>query len=461
MLESSRALAVLAEAADGWAVRLSDDDLRSPADGVAAGIVRHNPTRELMSAMRSVDSVRELARELHIDLDRAAEAYGLAERTAEAATDLGSSIAGYSIGAAAPFIAALLMGALPSLALAFGFASLMAGSPRGAIDAASRWGAANAGALRNPAVVAMVRQVVSGTDDAMLGAARVPFPLARVLGDRSSGAFGVHGAAGTIVALAGPRALTETPVSVDRVQSGRAAAPDGFTDLARRIPTNGPGAPQVRIERYDVGEGRPHWVVYAGGTVDASFTPTDEPWDDTSNLQGVAGLDPASARAANAALQAAGAQPGDAVLPVGYSQGGIVATDIATAGVYQSPELVTFGSPTGQVAIPHGTIDVAVEHRDDVIPALGGGPRSVEQGGLDRVLVQRTAFADTPPVDDTPLAAHHIGVYAQTAAQMDASSDPRLSGARDTLDDFTGGRDADVTMWRAERISSAGSGDAR
>jgi pimeloyl-ACP methyl ester carboxylesterase len=268
--------------------------------------------------------------------------------------------------------------------------------------------------------------------------------------------FGVHGAASTVIALAGPRALKETPVTVRNVSSQASVAPPtGFRDLATRIPSNGAGDPQVRIERYDTGAGRPRWVVYAGGTIDQGFVPDGEPWDDTSNLRGVAEQNAASVRAAQDALRAAGAEPGDAVLPVGYSQGGIVATDLATRGDYAVQELVTFGSPTGQMDVPASVTDVAVEHRDDIIPALGGEPRSADQGGLNRILVQRTTYATPPPIDGSPLEAHHIGVYTQTAAQMDASTDPRLTGARHTLAEFTQGAPAEVTMWRADRVNPA------
>ncbi|MEO8907553.1 MAG: hypothetical protein ABI310_05690, partial [Microbacteriaceae bacterium] len=407
----------------------------------------------VLRAQRAVQGARELSSELAGNLDRAAEAYGRVERAAAAAAETGGSLAAYALGASAPLIALLMAASLPGWVVAFGGASLITGSPATTARGLSRWLAAHQGLLRNPAVVSFVRQAVSATDSAILGAVGVPYPVARALDDGATGLFGLRGAAATVVAFAGPVALNETPVTVSRVPtaSTRASAPAGFRDLAERVPSSTPGGPQVRVERYDVGAARPHWVVYVAGTVDTAFVPGSEPWDDTSNLNGVAGLSAGSVRATEQALQAAGAQPGDAVLPVGYSQGGIAATSLATSSQYSTPALVTFGSPTGGVGVPSGVTDVAVEHRDDLIPALGGNQRAA--GAESRILVERTSYDAPPPLDESPLVAHSLDNYAVTAKQMDASSDPRLIGARNALAAFTGGNEAQVSLWRGDRVA--------
>jgi pimeloyl-ACP methyl ester carboxylesterase len=476
ILKSGRELAALADRAQGWlraleaassvAPRVTSASALAASPASASAVVAlSDPGRHVFSAVRAVSLVETRSTELCGKLRRAAELYGWAERMAEGAAEQAGAVLGWNLGVAARLIGWLLLGALPGVVIGFGAASLITGSPRKALRGMGAgtkdWVRSHRGLLRNPAVVAFVRQAVSATDDGMLGFAGVPYPLARALDDRATGVFGVHGAAGTVIALAGPRALKETPVTVKNVSvQASVAPPTGFRDLAMRIPPNGAGDPQVRVERYDTGAGRPRWVVYAGGTIDQGFVPDDEPWDDTSNLNGVAEQNAASVRAAHDALRAAGAEPGDAVLPVGYSQGGIVATHLAGQGDYSVQELVTFGSPTGQMDVPATVTDVAVEHRDDIIPALGGEPRSADQGGLNRILVQRTTYDAPPPLDGSPLEAHHIGVYTETAAQMDASTDPRLTEARQTLADFTQGAPADVTMWRADRVGSAASADS-
>ncbi len=194
-------------------------------------------------------------------------------------------------------------------------------------------------------------------------------------------------------------------------------------------------------------------MIYLSGTIDPTIVATVEPWDDTSNLHGIAGADAGSVRAAMEALRIAGAQPGDPILPVGYSQGGIAATSIAVSGAYDTRGLVTFGSPTGQIPVPDGVRAVSVEHTDDLIPALGGLPLAAGKGGLDRLVVRQSSGASSS--DPRPLAAHDITGYGATGAQMDSSSDPRLVEARGSLEEFTGDSEAEVTFYRADRAPQA------
>ena len=265
--------------------------------------------------------------------------------------------------------------------------------------------------------------------------------------------------------LPGPE-LEETPVTVSPVRVGSrdaAAAPAGFTDLARRIPQAGDGSPQLRVERYELPGGEVHWIVYSAGTAEWSPVPGTDPWDLTSDVVGVAGGSAGSSRAAVLALKAAGWRPGEPVIPVGHSQGGIVATDLATSGLAATPLLVTFGSPTAGVRLPPGVTDVAVEHSDDPVPALGGSPRALAD---QRLLVREAAPApaSVPGQRTSALGAHAMSGYRQTAREMDASSDDRLAAARGTLRQFTGGQKAQVTFWRGERVSAGrpgGSGDGR
>jgi hypothetical protein len=249
-----------------------------------------------------------------------------------------------------------------------------------------------------------------------------------------------------VAAAPGPL-LDETDV---RVRLARppdvAAAPQGFTGLADRIPASETGDPQLRVERYDQPDGSRHWIVYATGTVDWGIVPGTEPWDDTSNVVGAAGGSAGSTRAALDALRAAGWRPGEPVLPVGHSQGGIVATGIAVSGVAPVPMLVTFGSPTAGAPVPGGVTDVAVEHSDDPVPALGGSPPPFD---ASRLVVREAAPAAQPAGG---LPAHALTGYRATAERMDEASDPRLVAARDQLRAYTGDRPGEVTMWRADRV---------
>ena len=392
LLDARRGLMRLAFGAGEVTTDLGRAALTPPAvdDAVAALVGR---------ARRELDAAAEQARRLADELERAAEEYGWAERAALAV----QQFLAFSLGPE------FLLGGTATLA---------------ALDAARPGGPD----FRDPELVAALRALADSLD---LGGLVV------------------------IAQLLPGRELQETPVTVTATHGdapARAAAPGGFADLARRIPSSGDGAPQLRIERYVLPGGVTHWIVYSAGTAEWGPVPSDDPWDLTSDVVGVAGGSAGSTRAALLALRAAGWEPGEPVIPVGHSQGGIVATSIAASGVAAVPLLVTFGSPTAGVPAPAGTLDVAVEHTDDVVPPLGGSPPAF----TDRRLVVREAA----PVSGSAggLAAHAMSGYGRTAAEMDASSDERLAAARSALRDFTGGRPAQVTLWRGDRVSPSVSG---
>lgn len=346
--------------------------------------------RELTDALREAES-------LAWEVEAAAEAYGWAERVALAQQELFARLAGPA-PEVADVVVALAINAAQHGATSFSDPRLVA-ALRGLADSVSL-----------PALILLVR------------------------------------------ALPGD-ALDETPVVAAQVPASAqhtAAPPGGFADLAKRVPEAQPGRPQVRVEKYVLPDGDRHWVVYSAGTIDWSLSPGAEPWDDTSNVVGVAGGSAGSTRAAMLALAQAGWKPGEPVVPVGHSQGGIVATAIATSGVAPAPMLVTFGSPTAGVRTPADTVDVAVEHTDDPVPSLGGSPRPVADA---RLLVTEAAPGVSPGAAGVP--AHAMSGYVQTAAEMDASTDPRLVSARASLADFTGGQTAEVTLWRGERVSGS------
>jgi hypothetical protein len=412
-------------------------------------------TPYIWAADRALADARDAAVRLRTALLSASAGYTEAERASLARSGWAADIAGVIAGGYAPAAIWGAIAALPMLAAAFGISGLIAGSPDRVVRGLGAYAVDHRGVLRDPRVVELTRRLVTGADDAILVAAGVPPLAALALDDRASGWYGLKGATRSVIGLAPGALLDETSVTVTPAGRSGGTAPTGYRELAQRIPASAPGAPQVRIERYDVGGPRPRWIVYVGGTVDTGFAPHGEPWDDTSNLGLIAGGDAASVRATREAMAAAGVRPGDAVLPVGYSQGGVVATDLVTGGDYDTSQLVTFGSPSGQLDVPQTVTDVALEHRDDIIPALGGEPLGGPEGA-DRIVVRRTTFEGAVPMDESPLAAHRMSEYELTAAAVDSSSDPRLVGAADQLRAFTDGAAASVTYWRADRVELSG-----
>jgi hypothetical protein len=473
LLEHATQLRRLRVSIDDWERALRSAPVlpadRTPAPQWMPG----DPEPCLLEAGAALHRAAELSSELSRALERAAENYGWVERTASGLSEASGAVVGWMAGTFAPVIVLWLLGPASLLAGGFALSTLVTGSPAASWRGLGSWISRQRGVLSDPAFVTFVRSLVSSADDTMLGFVGVPLPLALAVDDRGLRLFGVRGAARTVIGLAGHRALKETPVTVRQVPVAVAAVPAdsapadsvpaasapaasapplrGFGDLAGRIPPGGADAPQLRIEKYETSGAAPHWVVYCGGTVDTGLTATGEPWDNTSNIQGVAELNPSSVRATLQAMKDAGIKPGDPVLAVGYSQGGIVATDVIRQGGFTNAGLVTFGSPTGQMVVPAGVPNVAVEIREDLVPALGGEPRQADRGGLERIVVRRSIYEDRPPPTDEVLPAHNIRNYRETAAIMDASSEDRVAGMREAIVDFARGEKASVTLWRADR----------
>lgn len=458
MLEHARELSALAPQIEGWVVTLLSPAAQPPGTAPSPQWRADSPEVYMLAAHTALREAEEQAKQLASELNEAAEGYGRTERMIQQSSQFGGAVLGWVMGFASPMVLLAAVSAALSSAVGVLAATAFTGSPAATLKRLSLV-IRHSGILSNPMFVAFVRTTISSVDDGMLGAAHLPLPLALGLDDDATGWFGLRGAATAVVALAGPRLLKETAVTATPSGAAAAGGPPaagGFSDLAARIPPGGVGKPQVRIEKYLGDDGTPRWIVYAGGTVDGGFAATTEPFDDTSNVQGVAQLDPGSVRATLDALKQAGAEPGDAVLSVGYSQGGIVATDVVTRGGYTNAGLVTFGSPTGQMDVPPEVPNVAVEINNDMVPSLGGDPKDAQHGGLERTVVRRTIYDDThPPPADQWLPAHNIANYRDTARLMDASGDPRLNDMRSRIADFTDGRPPEVSMWRADRVPAA------
>lgn len=412
-------------------------------------------------ALAALQCAQEQCQRLREALRQAAEEYGAAEHTLDALFALCvESLAGLA-GLALPLLALASLAAVPALLLTGAAAQAFGVPPAQLTRGLGGLAAEHQGLLRDPRVIALVRAAISGADNALLAALGVSPGVAGLLDDRALGWFGLHGAAALAIGLAGPNALKETPVAVRRTGQMPTTAPSGFGDLAARVPAPAAGGSQVRIERYDV-RGEQRWIVYVGGTLDLALTPGREPWDNTSNLQGVARLDPASLRATQQAMEQAGVRPGEKVMAVGHSQGGIVATAIASDRRYAAAELVTFGSPTAGLAVP-GVTDVAVEHRDDIVPALGGVALHAGQGGLDRIVVRTLSEPGPIRPDAAPIDGHHMERYRDTARALDTAHDPRLTAAREKIVAFTASdaeKTGTATTWRGERFSPGGGGSA-
>lgn len=316
---------------------------------------------------------------------------------------------------------------------------------RGA-DAAERWLAGHRSILSDPRFVQFARVSIVSVDDLAAGAAGLPLPAVRMLGDDGLGILGLDTTVGAVAAGASVfGALRETPVRAVPVSSAPSTRADGFADRAARVPS---GSAQVRIDRYSAPGQPDRFELYLGGTADFSPMSGKEPWDLTSNISALSGEPSGAYRAVADALDQAGVEAQSPLVVTGYSQGGLVAAQLAASGNYDVRGLYTLGAPSGQVDVPRDVPWVAVEHTDDLVPALGG-----TWATADPVLVRREVFSDGPPPPELAAPAHAAEHYRATAELIDAANEDRLRKAAAEFGAV--GRDAEQvesTWYRASRV---------
>ena len=219
----------------------------------------------------------------------------------------------------------------------------------------------------------------------------------------------------------------------------------------------GPGAVQVTRVSPDA-EDAPErvWLVAIPGTQGGDYRDADgwstNAFDMGGNAEAMALDSQHVAKGIHEALAAAGARPGDAVVPMGYSQGGIhaarLAADPRLAEVYDMQGLVTVGSPTGEIALDQDIEALHLEHDQDVVTGLDG--RGNPQG-VNRTTVTFSGYVEgAAPDRTTTSSAHGFGNYRAHVARLEG--DP---GGLPDGQDGTAGGDADRPAPGAARLAPA------
>ena len=411
---------------------------------------------EIASARRFLIDAYDRATTLAGAVRAAAVAYGEAERTRHEVTQELAARLGAAAGSLTPF---MLLAALPTLLAGGQLLALVALTPGGMAglrQTATEFITSHRRELTDPATVALIRLMVMSTDDYFGGLAQLPPGVIAALGDEGAGITGVDTAAAAIVVAAAPLGLlTESRVAVAAVPTaglpgGKTVPPSGIADRLDRIP--GPesedGTARVRIDTIHVPGQPDRYEVFIAGTVSWQVADSPTPFDMTSNLQGVAGLDPGSRRAVELAMAESGITSSSEVVFTGYSQGALIARALAASGDYQTRGLVTFGGPGGQIELPNTFPALIVEHTDDLVPALGG-----TNIAPDAVNVQREVYADRPVDNGFSVPAHERNNYRDTAVMIDsAESDQVRQAVRDLARVSAGATSVTSTSYLASRV---------
>ncbi|MBW9092765.1 hypothetical protein JNB62_03610 [Microbacterium jejuense] len=226
-----------------------------------------------------------------------------------------------------------------------------------------------------------------------------------------------------------------------------AVAPQSLAAAASRIP--GDGAARVRVEKYTMPDGSKQFALYIAGMQSADVACGDDPWDNESNLQLYSGRMSDSYAATQAALTAAGAEAGDAVHVVAFSQGGMIGAHLAVEGGYDVQTLVSLGSPV-EADVGAGTLSVAIRHTDDPVAGLAGGGALGGVGAPGSFVAERV-YDPATALEDAALPAHRLTAYAETAAIVDASGDPRVADVHAVFEGLAQAEAVEVSEYAAVR----------
>jgi hypothetical protein len=241
------------------------------------------------------------------------------------------------------------------------------------------------------------------------------------------------------VASAGPWLHESAAVAVTTRRPASARAPQGCAELVQGItsldPGRGASEGTVRVTTVNSpGGGRAH-VVQIPGTQSWSPRAGGNPFDLTGNVRGMAGEPTAGRQLLAAALREAGVRPGEPVMLVGHSQGGLVAaqaaSDPAFRASYQVTHVLAVGAPIGATPVPDEVSVLAVEHDEDLVPRADGTPNP------DRPRWLTVSASVTPPGGaPDPAAAHGLAAYSRTATAIDTAPDAGLAAWRAGVGSF-------------------------
>jgi hypothetical protein len=203
--------------------------------------------------------------------------------------------------------------------------------------------------------------------------------------------------------------------------------PRGAADLIRALElrgahNDGGGAVDVRI--LDGPAGR-RVIVDLTGTTVWNLDPrrrTPQVSDLGTNLRALADRPSVFERGVLQALRQAGVRPGEPIMLVGHSQGGMVAARLAgrlrgEAGLTVT-HLVTAGSPIGLAPVPGSVTVLSLQNAGDLVPELDGADNP-RRGNWITV---RTARGDS-----SVLGKHSVQSYLAGAGDLDASADESLA----------------------------------
>jgi hypothetical protein len=249
-----------------------------------------------------------------------------------------------------------------------------------------------------------------------------------------------------------------TPVVTDRGEDPAIAGtrpPRGVGDLMTALnyrTGQTQGDIDVRMIEKQMPDGSIHrsYVVDIPGTKDWQFNPAGDRThlnDFGTNLHALSGETTTYERGIADALRRAGVQPGDPVMLVGHSQGGMVAVhaadDFVQSGQFNVTHVVTAGSPVARMPVPSSVQVLSLENQHDIVPHLDARDNP-DLPNRTTVTFDRQygTVGDNHGIDTS---------YTPAAKTVDGSSDPSIRRYLDSASDFLDGDTATSHVYQITR----------
>jgi hypothetical protein len=239
--------------------------------------------------------------------------------------------------------------------------------------------------------------------------------------------------------------LPNQNVSIHEKQAKLQPTPTSLQQLTSRLSDK---SGNIRIEGYQTDKGRV-LIVYLPGTANWNPVGNGSAFDLQSNLELIGDHENTnSVRAAKAAIEQFGVRPTDNLILVGYSQGGMIASELAEAGNNVSG-VVTIGSPVSNSNFVADLPVLSLEHSNDIVPAFSGSTNPMTENWSTA-----TRHLNLAPGENIN-AAHEIGNYVQTAKMADESTDTGLARVKNRiLEQLEGATPLETREFSATKESS-------
>jgi len=228
------------------------------------------------------------------------------------------------------------------------------------------------------------------------------------------------------------------PGPVGHQQPRDNTAPTSVSDLLKGVDRRqnrdqGAVSGEIGVQRLAGPDGIERFVVQLPGTESWALTPGITDRDLSTNLHTMAGDSTVYMRGIEEAMVQAGVPAGAPVMLVGHSLGGMTAAALAADPAFRQrfnvTQVVTAGAPIGRFEVPAGVQVLALENRNDVVPALDGADNP------DRANVTTLMFgANKGTVGENHSLFNTYAVAAADPPTGDPSYAAWLESARGFLD---------------------------